>query len=276
MAYNQSMSRSFGFDAARRLKGRAERAAEVMGLSAGGDDKILSSLKDRHKDESIFIVGNGPSVDLADLDRMDGRIIIALNRFHLAYPLTRLRPAYTVAAGAKMLALHGGQIADLCQTLLVTPRSEKALTGGLGDVAGVRTGEDGFQTNFLKRPDGASGAPGLAVQLAVWLGAARIVLYGFDHGYVVSPDALWEGDTVRSMGERNHFIADYRAAGEWWTPPDLDAFSRTVRHAVRWGEESNVAVVNASRGGALTAAPRATLMDEISAAGESTKMFFRP
>lgn len=58
------------------------------------NDQKLLALKDLHRGQHCFIVGNGPSLTIADLDRLQHEITFASNRITLAFEETKWRPTY--------------------------------------------------------------------------------------------------------------------------------------------------------------------------------------
>ena len=58
------------------------------------NDERLYALKDLHCGKRCFIIGNGPSLAMADLDRLQDEITFASNRITLAFEETRWRPTY--------------------------------------------------------------------------------------------------------------------------------------------------------------------------------------
>ncbi|MDU7524749.1 MAG: hypothetical protein E7K72_25830, partial [Roseomonas mucosa] len=55
-------------------------------------DPCLDALHGRHAGQVAWLIGNGPSVRPEELDRLQGRLSIAFNRFHLAQGSMRFRP----------------------------------------------------------------------------------------------------------------------------------------------------------------------------------------
>lgn len=58
------------------------------------NDEKLFALKDLHRGKRCFIIGNGPSLAIADLDRLQNEITFASNRITLAFEETDWRPSY--------------------------------------------------------------------------------------------------------------------------------------------------------------------------------------
>lgn len=71
---------------------------EEVNLSKYGDveKNRIRSLKDIHKGRRAFIIGNGPSLSIADLDMLKDEISFATNDIISVYEKTRWRPTYYV------------------------------------------------------------------------------------------------------------------------------------------------------------------------------------
>ena len=54
----------------------------------------FNSIKDIHKGQRGFVVGNGPSLKACDLTKIRGEVSIASNLIHLIYDQTLWRPTY--------------------------------------------------------------------------------------------------------------------------------------------------------------------------------------
>ena len=95
-----------------------------------------------------------------------------------------------------------------------------------------------------------------AMQLAVWMGAGRIVLYGVDHTFRMPRDFQSHDQPVTDGGEENHFLTNYRSPGEKWWPPRLENIDRAFQAASDYFRRHGIEVANCTRGGKLEAFPR--------------------
>lgn len=66
----------------------------------------------------FFVIGNGPSLDHATLERLKGEQTVALNRIHLMYPGTDWRPTYYVKTDHNPRLLHVWQAETMLQIKL--------------------------------------------------------------------------------------------------------------------------------------------------------------
>lgn len=208
--------------------------------------------------KTVFVLGNGPSVLLKDLDACKDYSSIVANRFHLSYPNHALRPEATVCIDPQMISDHIREITQNCQSHLFVPRQFFPQT--LLRVGPAIRRISFFPFDRCNRPlrfsfdinsHSGNGASVIftALQLAVSKGSKEIFLYGMDHNFQHSPPDA--SGRVRDEGERNHFIAGYRGKGKKWFPPDIERIEEAFRLANSECSKKGIKVWNASRGGNL-------------------------
>lgn len=251
---------------------RLLRMAASHGVALHPHDRRLMAYKSAYKGEVAYILGNGPSVRLADLEQLNNRLSFAMNRFHLSYAKHAFKPRYTVCVDDAMLEQHGEEIARECQSPLFMP---EAFVG-----SGMPWTAAGNIVPFLYQPagngavrlsdnpftgvqDGAS-VVFVAMQLAVWMGAKTLVLYGVDHSFALPADYQGAGKTVTDQGEQNHFISGYRDKGEKWYPPDVAKIEAGFSAAKAYGDAHGVRMLNATHGGKLEIFERIPFVDALS------------
>ncbi|SEA64993.1 hypothetical protein [Rubrimonas cliftonensis] len=213
----------------------------------------LAAMRDRFAGREAWLIGNGPSVRLADLDRLQdaGALCFGFNRFHLAHDRTRLRPAFTVTAdrqmiedfGLEIVASSGGMVFvanDRCPDLA-------------GDYCWVR--QVGMFPSLFSRDASRFVTPGgsslyVAMQIGYFLGVRKWRVYGADFAFRFEP-SLRGGDVFRAAtGDGNHFIAGYRS-GRAWCPPSIENIMPSFLAARQLMEAEGGFIRNATRGGAL-------------------------
>jgi hypothetical protein len=222
--------------------------------------------------EKHFIVGNGPSLQITDLDLLNGHISWGLNRIHLIYPRTTWRPTYYVKTD------HNPHLKDVYneENLFHVEQGyhcyfwEKFKTGyppehaanewmpeGIGDdhknVTWLERCEHHYyhHDNIHKKaqswhlPEICTAFSGIspAIQLAVLNGADEIYLVGCDLGY---------GNDVG----HDHFSEEYskypKKLSDWHTNEVLEAHKMAYR-------SSPVKIFNATVGGSLEVYKRVRL-----------------
>lgn len=186
---------------------------------------ILDSSKNIHANKRCFLIGNGPSVRLSDLELLHDEITFCCNRFHLCYESTSFRPKYIVSADDYMIKDFGMEISKSA-----IQNSQNAFFGMTKDprpflhvddsVIWIRLNRDRpFRpSSNISKSIGNGGATLLfAAQIAMHMGINEMYLYGVDHNfqnYQISNTSKLNA----AKGDGNHFIRNYRA-GKSWVPP---------------------------------------------------------
>lgn len=193
-------------------------------------------------DSTIVCVGSGPSLVPADILRAAcaGAVILAINSAYLACP--SVLPDVLYAPDAQWWGWHPAALDLPC--LKFAFQQEAAIYPQLTILG--RTGYDGLDTDprYL-RSGGHSGYA--AINLAVHLGAKRIVLLGYDH---------------RPAADGAHHFAGGDHPDGSHVPYDvhLAVYDTLVAPLAAL----NIMIVNASRVTTITAFPCATLAEVLS------------
>ena len=244
----------------------SRRAKRFVDVRRSGHRKKVRAYRDLYKGRRAFVIGNGPSVRLEDLERLQNEVTFCCNRFHLAYPLIEFRPSHTVIVDSLMLENFGSEIAANCDSDLMVgsaylPRNLKE------DFTWIRLRNRApFQFNFdLTGPVAPGGSViVVALQAAFYMGIREIYLYGVDHDFSFLRQTV-ESDLV--SGEGNHFIPNYRS-GKPWHPPDVEEIETALATCRRFYEAQSGRILNTTRAEELTVFERASF-DQI-ASGAST------
>jgi hypothetical protein len=213
-----------------------------------------------------FIVGNGKSLSVRQLDSIIGLPSIACNRINLIYPDTRWRP--TIYVHPESLApdmpfiqenVDMGIPCHLGEHYAAPPVGKL----GMKDAPNIKWIKDchhhllNFDSPYL--PDewhlpmcSFGGSVNVAMQIAVVNGFDELVLLGCDLEY--------------KTRNRSHFSPEYEHGGE--QPPFYAARNAFFGHiqAMNWirRKKKNVKVLNATTGGLLELWERVNLEDLLS------------
>jgi hypothetical protein len=231
------------------MRYRAALANRGLGLTA--NDRKIGSLKDKHKGQIGFLIGNGPSVRIEDLERLQGKVTFCCNRFYLAYDRMKFRPTYLGSTdkqmimdfGMEMVAEHPGTVFFVCEERPDNP----------GDFVWFkmksRTPLE-FSENVYDFIMPGGGTLITAIQIGYHMGITKFVLYGVDHNfnYEINENAksVWE----RAKGDGNHFIENYRSEKPW-APPVLWQAEGALLSCQVFLQSKRGWVKNATRGGQL-------------------------
>ncbi|MQQ09595.1 glycosyltransferase [Epibacterium sp. SM1979] len=232
------------------------------------DLAILNSLRNRYQGQRCFVLGNGPSLTVADLDRLKDEITFAANKIYLCFDETDWRPTFysvedlLVAQNcrAEILALDGTTKIFADHMLPYLPRQANHTYARWLPPMDNRSPFREFSNDLTKGICWGSTITYSMLQMAVHMGFKEIFILGLDHSYV-EPKTKQDGALV-SEGEINHFHPDYRKPGEKWHYPVLDRLEHSYEYAKDFCDSIGVKVFNASRFSKLETFPRADL-DEV-------------
>lgn len=224
--------------------------------------------KGRYAGNRGFVIGNGPSLVTADLERLTQEITIASNRIYLAYGETDWRPTLLTCSDKLVWKKYASEMCSHSDRVIVTSnlnpfrgdRRKLLCSWNLGP--GLRAGfsadqgigsYSGYTVTFIN------------LQIAVHLGLNPIYIIGCDHYYGGGQTHSGNGFDVNgtTVGtESYHFHKDYRVPGEKVFAAPIDLMDSAYAIAHRECRQLGVEVFNATRGGYLEAFPRADL-DEV-------------
>ncbi len=234
--------------------------------------KRLSLLKNVYRNKRCFIVGNGPSLKISDLDKIreNGDLAIASNKIYLAFEETEWRPTiYTVADWC--VAENNLDAINQLNLLKLFPNEfrqffEKS-SHGLSVFYNQFVPPDRSEAEYISYfySDLTKGAfvgetiTNLNIQVAAHLGCSEIYLIGVDGSYSI-PNSRTSNphynEVLVSEGERNHFSENYRVSGETWSIPRISCHEKNYSLCLSELEKRGVVLANASRKTAIAALPR--------------------
>jgi len=253
------------------------RALAAAGWPLTAADRRLAELRDRHRGRRGFVLGNGPSLAVADLDRLRGELTFASNKIYLAFDDTPWRPSYYSVVDLLVARNNAERIRDL-DLVHVHGEHVRPVLGDDPRFLYVHHlpsifSKPGWSGDLLAGACGGSTVIYLQLQLAFHLGIREVYLLGVDFSFDVPAGTVTGSETelgdkvIESRGEVNHFHPDYRKPGEVWTMPKLEEQRRAFRRARRAFEAAGGRLVNASRRTELDVLPRADLDRVLEGAG---------
>jgi hypothetical protein len=215
-----------------------------------------------HAGRRGFVIGNGPSLTLADLERLSGEVTLAANRIYLCYDQTAWRPTYLSVADSVLWPKIRGEIGQRVDAL--------HLVADLPPPPGARAHYFAYRARVPAEPgpqpafsaDVRAGIHGGYtvtfdnLQIAAHFGLDPIYLIGCDHYYAGEEDLSDPHAAAPVREAANHFIAGYRSVGEVVNPAPITAMNRAFAEARRFSERRGPRILNATRGGHLEAFPR--------------------
>ncbi len=234
-----------------------EKAAR-FGIGFNHNDRFMLSLKDSKIGQPAFVIGNGPSLCIADLEKLKDYLTFGANKIYLAFAESSFRPSYYFVEDNLVLQQNWQQINALRDVPKFHPKK------GLEWAPRINSSyyydfywEDpkspsfpSFGTNPVCGFYWGSTVIYSMIQFAFYMGCNPIILIGVDFSFDL-PKTPAKGIELKSEGEKNHFHPDYRKPGEKWNIPNLDIQLKTFQKVAAWASMNGVQVFNATRGGKL-------------------------
>lgn len=179
--------------------------------------KKLALLKDSHKGEKCIVIGNGPSLEVEDLDMIHEKKIptFATNRVFKIFDKTEWRPTYYVSEDILLMR-------DAQEIISNMPVKGRFIPINLKWYEGVDIpNADYFYIEYqepMKETFGLSvdiphsircrgTVTTTCLQLAIYMGFSEIYLIGVDHNFAKMFDK--NGNVVIDNTIKNHFVDDY-------------------------------------------------------------------
>lgn len=223
----------------------------------------LAALKDIHKGERAFIIGNGPSLKNTNLTKLKGEITFGMNRIYLMFPELGFQTTYLSVVNDLVIEQTAADLAALNMPKFLAWRARRFFTPDQFNGENARnlptflyTAYDspGFARDVRGRVWEGATVTYVTMQLAFHMGIREAILIGVDHTYNATGKP---NTTVTSTGDDpNHFDARYFGAGFRWQLPDLETSEIAYRMARAAYERAGRRIVDATVGGKLTVFPK--------------------
>lgn len=228
------------------------------------DERFDALIREKTGDcDTAWLVGNGPSVRLDDLERIPSRDLkVAFNKFFLSYASHSFRPDLTFVVDKGMLE-ELAVISDRAESTVVFGDRAEPTTAFLAKrLGGLEMPVSQCRLNLFKgqAPFSEGGSVVYtAIQALVAAGFKRIYLYGIDMSFVIDRLEI-KGDGLLTRSEGNHFIENYREGSAWFPPNWWNIMQGMVNTRV-FCHFSDVSVLNLTRGGLLEVFERGLFED---------------
>jgi hypothetical protein len=220
----------------------------------------FASIKGKFAGQRGFVIGNGPSLKLADLEKIKDEVTLAANKVYLAFDKVSWRPNFVTVVDALVWSKVQNEIWNHHDAVLIPSYlPELAGAGGLAKTfkaLGDASKPVGAGQKLPFSDDLSIGAFGgytvtyENLQLAVHLGLNPIYIIGCDHFYK-GETKLAPNTPIATKDANNHFLPGYRAPGEIVNPATIDEMDASFLQARRFAESRGIRIINATRGGSL-------------------------
>ena len=226
------------------------------------NEEYWNSLKDKYKGKRGFVIGNGPSLKMSDLDQLKGEVTIASNKIYLSFQKTDWRPSFVTVADPLVWKKIKNIIGDYIPIVHISNylNSSESNANTIYWKARFRKNAKGFTFSDDMGYGAYSGSTVTYenIQFAVHLGLNPIYLIGCDHNYP-GENNVKPGVAILQSEEKTHFIDGYRSPGEAVLPAPIQLMEAADCEARAYADSMGTEVYNATRGGKLEIFERADI-----------------
>lgn len=243
--------------------------------------RYMAKIRNTHQGESCFIIGNGPSLTIEDLEMLHehGIDTFAVNRIYQIFPRTKWRPTYYVSTDHVMIRDKLEEVDQIPAKIKFIPLQNKYYLGI--KVKGAKyffrndrrenDQPDGFSLDCTEQVNMRGTVTIACMQLAMHLGYKHIYLLGIDHNFdkIITAD----GEVIINPSVKNYFVEGYDDDVASEVTHDLGNTTRAYYDVRRFIDKTDVKIYNASRKTKLEAFERVTFeeaMEQIEARQRET------
>lgn len=224
-----------------------------------------------NKGKTLYICGNGPSLNKTPLYLLKGEDVFCFNRFNLFYDRIAWRPTYYMVTDDLVIEDMNEEIDDIISETSFSffPHihpSNVNFTAFVGDyhknVRWLNTLFPGF-SDSLPHCGINKTVTNAAIQISVYLGYSRVVFLGVDlsYGHQQVDKANSREWTAKADDDPSHFDPRYFGAGRRYHNPSTDEMMARFERAKQFFSRSGVVFINAGVGGNLNIFNRLRLED---------------
>ncbi len=228
--------------------------------------KKIKKLKGISSDKTCFIIGNGPSLSVDDLETLHslGISTFAANRIYKIFDKTNWRPTYYSCEDPVIIRDIENEINNIKCDYKFIPidlkwyKNIRIINAYYYNMDYRRDDsiDYGFYDELSERVTCNGTVTISAIQFAVYMGYTEIYLIGVDHSYAKMIDA--NGNVVEDKSIKDYFDDSYDNGIKNELVHNMDdatkSFFRTKKHF-----SNNINIYNATRGGKLEVFPRVDL-----------------
>ena len=214
----------------------------------------LAALKDKHRGERCFIIGNGPSLRQTDLSLLENEVTFGLNRIYLLFEQLGFSTTYLLSVNRLVIEQCAQEIAGLPCPKFIRWDARELIDFTDDMLFLLRRTSPAFSKDITRGVWEGATVTFVAMQVAYYLGCSRVILIGVDHSFTTTGKPH---TTVTSDGDDpNHFDPNYFGKGFRWQLPDLEISEIAYRMARAEFEAAGREILDATIGGKLEVFPK--------------------
>lgn len=235
--------------------------------------KMLLEYKDKYKGKRCFIIGNGPSLKVEDLEKLDNEICFGMNHIYRIYDKTSWRPTFWCMQDMNYLDEMNGDLSNvevegmikfLRMQSFKQIRKRYSLIKDLLLVPIWQVYKRNTTKYFSDRAekyifDGGT-VTYMAMQIAAYMGFSEVYLLGVDFSFPFTYDANTKKYTLVDINQAAHFYEtkadnDEKKGLHFSVNYELNLSAYCAAQAY-CEQHEDFKIYNATRGGKLEVFPR--------------------
>ncbi len=230
------------------------------------DAKFIRSLKDTYEGKRCFIIGNGPSLTVDDLNKLKNEYCFASNKILWLFDQTDWRPVFYTCVDKEVFCMVEEKLGQydikykfcnyelknkkrksdlhyVCQYLKFSLRKDKA--------------EPYFSEDVSKYIGASYTVTCDMIQIAAYLGFNEIYLLGVDHNYSMQYDS--KGKVIVTDSKLQNYA---KGIPDWGKSiQNVNVTTKAYQVAKEYADTHGIKIYNATRGGKLEVFERVNLDD---------------
>lgn len=212
-----------------------------------------------------FILGNGPSLNKVDIQKLQNEISFGVNSIFLMTKTNGFKPTYYVVEDNLVFQENKTEIDNYIGVLKIMPKvyadqlnsGDECYQFDMDTLFYSKNKKDRFGVPYFNcSPDPVfycgQSVTYINMQLAYYFGFSEVILVGMDFSYQKPSDHHQNGNHIKSEGDDpNHFHKDYFGKGKTWKDPRLGRVLRSYMRAKFEFETAGRKILNGTAGGEL-------------------------
>lgn len=216
----------------------------------------IQKLKDRHRGQRCFIIGNGPSLNRMDLSLLRDEFTIGMNRIYLLFDRLGFSTSYYVSVNPLVVEQCAEEIISRVPCPKFLDWNTRHLIRFAPDMIFLKAfhEEPRFFTDISRGIWQGNTVTYVAMQIAYTLGFSQVILIGVDHRFATTGTP--HKQVVSQGDDPNHFDGGYFGKDFRWQLPDLAGSELAYRIARYQYDLAGREIVDATVDGALQVFPK--------------------
>lgn len=222
----------------------------------------LERLKGKYAGKRCFIIGNGPSLTVDDLNKLKNEITFASNRIYTLYEKTEWRPTFFAIQDDSVLenminylnmTIHQSKIgfisANNYSICAETIKNNSNVLWMPLRFCPPKKNLYRFSMDVDRKVFEGLTITYSCMQIAAYMGFSEIYLIGTDHNYPIELDE--DGNIVKSDDTVESHFAEAKVEQSAVSLPKVVEMTRAYISAEKYSRENGFRIYNATRGGKL-------------------------